>query len=337
MDRTNRPIAVLAMRADLPKRLFDTDARKRLRQVALVDLSGCLTEFNSKAARRCLADAEVLLTGWGCPPITSHVLDLAPRLRAVVHAAGTVKGHLDVACWERGLAVSTAADANAVPVAEFTLAMMLLAGKRAHQATRFYEKRRAAPPGNDVLEVGNYRRSVGIVGASRIGRRVIALLQPFDFEVLVSDPNLDPAEAAALGSHLVELDDLVRGSDIVSLHAPDLPSTYQMIDARRMSLMRNGATLLNTARGVLVDTGALVDELVTGRIHAILDVTDPEPLPRDSPLYTLPNVVLTPHLAGAAGNELYRLGSWAVDELARWATGVPFRSPVWLSALATMA
>ena len=185
-----------------------------------------------------------------------------------------------------------------------------------------------------------HRRSVGLVGASRIGRRVISLLRPFDLEVLVSDPYLKPGEAAGLGAQLVELvelDDLARRSDIVSLRAPEIASTYRMINARRLSRMRDGATLLNTARGALVDTGALVAELRTGRIQAILDVTDPEPLAPDSPLYTLPNVVLTPHLAGAAGNELYRLGSWAFEELARWAAGEPFLSPVRLSDLAAMA
>jgi phosphoglycerate dehydrogenase-like enzyme len=332
------PRIVLAMRRDLPAHLFDDHARDRLGQVGMVDLSVCLTEFDSPTARRHLADAEVLLTGWGCPRVSSQILDLAPCLRAVVHAAGTVKEHLDHACWERGIVVSTAAEANAVPVAEFTLAMVLLAGKWAHQGARRYEERRTLP---DLItefpEVGNYRRSIGVVGASRIGRRVMALLRAFDLDVLVSDPYLDAREATVLGAELVELDDLVRRSDIVSLHAPSIASTYRMFDARRLALMKDGATLLNTARGALVDPDALVDELASGRIQAVLDVTDPEPLSPSSPLFSLPNVVLTPHLAGAAGNELFRLGDWAVEEIARWAAGEPFLSPVRLSDLATMA
>src|SRR5205823_13361354 len=135
------------------------------------------------------------------------------------------------------------------------------------------------------------------------GRRVIALLRPFDFDVVVSDPSLDQAQARELGVQLAELDDLLRASHIVSLHAPSLPSTHQLIDRRRLGLMRDGATLINTARGALVDQAALSDELVAGRINAVLDVTEPWVLPADSPLCSLPNVVLTPHIAGALGVE----------------------------------
>ena len=338
MQQTSRPLTVLAMRPELPDRLFDNRTRARLAEVARVDFSHCLTEFESPDARTQLTDAEVLLTGWGCPRVTERVLDLAPRLRAVVHAAGTVKGHLDEACWQRGLDVSTAAEANAFPVAEFTLSMILLSGKRTHGAIRRYQERRSLP---DLItefpDIGNYGRTVGVVGASRIGRKVAELLRPFDLHVLISDPYMTTAAATALGAELVGLDDLLRRSDIVSLHAPSIPSTYRMIDARGLGLMKDGATLLNTARGALVDTDALIDELTDGRIAAILDVTDPEPLPPDSPLYTLPNAILTPHLAGAAGNEVARLGAWATEEIARWAAGQPFRSPVRLSDLATMA
>jgi phosphoglycerate dehydrogenase-like enzyme len=181
---------------------------------------------------------------------------------------------------------------------------------------------------NEFPAIGNYRRTVGIVGAYRIGRRVIELLRPFDLEVVVADPYLDQVGADELGVQLVELDDLLRASHIVSLHAPALPSTRHLSNRRRRGLIRDGATFINTARGVLVDQAALTDELITGRIGAILDVTDPWVLPADSPLYTLSNVVLTPHMAGALGVELRRIGTHAIDELARYAAGQPFRTPV---------
>jgi phosphoglycerate dehydrogenase-like enzyme len=311
-----RPEVVLRMRSDLPERLFTAAARERLTAVAQV------TEN--------LARAEILLSGWGCPPVTAEVLRGAPRLRAIVHAAGGVKGHVTDACWERGILVSTAAEANAVPVAEYTLAMILLAGKAVPRIAREYERRREAM--DLVAEfpgVGNYRRTIGIVGASRIGRRVVELLQPFDLDVLVSDPYLPDA---------LDLDELVARSDIVSVHAPALPSTRHLFDARRLALLRDGATLINTSRGSLVDHDALVAELRTGRIDAVLDVTDPhEPLPPGSPLYDLPNVVLTPHVAGALGNELHRLGDSAVAEIERYARGRPFAHPVTAADLARIA
>jgi phosphoglycerate dehydrogenase-like enzyme len=171
--------------------------------------------------------------------------------------------------------------------------------------------------------IGNYRRNVGIVGASRIGRRVIELLKPFDYRLLLADPTLDAAEAAGLETEKVDLDELMRQADVVSLHAPSLPSTRHMIDARRLSLMKDGATLINTARGILIDEAALLSALKTGRIDAVLDVTDPEIPEAGSAFYDLPNVFLTPHIAGAIGLERARLGEMAVDEVERFVTGQP--------------
>ena len=292
----------MMMRADLPARLFDP-----ARLAAVADLVS-------------LEQAEVVLSGWGCPRLDALLLAQAPELRAVVHAAGGVKGHVTDACWDRGLVVSTAAGANAEPVAEYTLARILLANKAAGRMAREYRARRTAIDLiSEFPEIGNLGKTVGIVGLSRIGKRVVELLAPFDLDVVVSDPYVD-------GS--VELDDLLRVSDVVSLHAPSLPSTRHMLDARRLSLLRDGTTLINTARGALIDQDALVAELITGRIDAVIDVTEPEILPPDSPLYDLPNVVLTPHIAGALGVEVRRLGDSALDELERYARGDPFAHPV---------
>jgi phosphoglycerate dehydrogenase-like enzyme len=157
---------------------------------------------------------------------------------------------------------------------------------------------------------------------------VIELLRPFDLRVLVSDPYFGEAEAAQLGVERRALDELLACADVVSLHAPALPSTRHLLDRRRLGLLRDGAVLVNTARGSLVDHDALLAELRAGRISAVLDVTDPEPLPADSPLFTLPNVVLTPHIAGALGTEVRRLGDLAIEELARYAAGRPFAHPL---------
>jgi phosphoglycerate dehydrogenase-like enzyme len=298
----SRVAVVMLMREDLPARLFDP---ARLAAVAaLVPLEA----------------AEVVLSGWGCPPLDAARLERAPALRAIVHAAGGVKGHVTDACWDRGLLVSTAAAANAEPVAEYTLARILLANKAADRMAREYRSRRAPIDlVSEFPDVGNLGKTVGIVGLSRIGRRVVELLEPFDLHVLVSDPYVE-------GS--VELDALLAASDVVSLHAPSLPSTRHMLDARRLALLRDGATLINTARGALIDQDALVAELVRGRIDAVIDVTEPEVLPAGSPLYELPNVVLTPHIAGALGVEVRRLGDSALDELERFARGEPFAHPV---------
>ncbi|MGC4945651.1 hydroxyacid dehydrogenase [Streptomyces sp. DT224] len=325
---TRRPRCGLAMAEYLPARLFSPADRARMEALSEV-APVVLTDFDGAEARRVLGDLDVLITGWEAPVIDEAVLDRAPRLRAVLHAAGTVKHHVRPVCWERGLAVTTAADANGLPVAEFTLAWILLAGKGVMALKERYARERTAIPLHlDHPDIGNAGRHVGIIGASRIGRRVIELLRPHDVLISVHDPFLDSAEAATLGVRRLPLDELLDQCSVVSVHAPVTDRTRGMLDRRRLGLLRDGTTLINTARGALIDQRALTEELVSGRLDAVLDVTDPEVLPPDSPLYELPNVVLTPHLSGSSGNELTRLGRSAVDELERLVHGRPFRSPV---------
>lgn len=311
-----RPTVVLAMLEALAPHLLG-ETMARLETVADVPDPVPIERWDDDRADALLARADVLLTGWLCPPIDGHVLDRAPRLRLVAHGAGTVKEHLTPEVWARGVRVSSAAAANAVPVAEFCLAAILFANKHVFESIAGYHDRRQEMllP----LSAGNRAKVVGVVGASRVGRHLLELLQPFDLDVVVHDPFLDAGAAAELGARLVSLDELLEQSHVVSLNVPAVPSTAKMIGTEQLARMRDGATLLNTARGSVVDHDALLAELTTGRLSAVLDVTTPEPLPADSPLFDLPNVVLTPHIAGAAGTEIPRLAELAVDEIDRWA------------------
>ncbi|MFF8913397.1 hydroxyacid dehydrogenase [Streptomyces sp. NPDC015032] len=326
-----RPTALLAMGPGIDARLLADRHRTRLAALTRTDphlVAHDLADPTPEVAAA-LADAEVLFTCWGATPLTAEVLAAAPRLRAVVHAAGSVKHHITDACWERGIAVTSAAGANALPVAEFTLAAILFANKRVlHSADRYRALRTEHDWLAELDGSGNYRRTVGVVGASRIGRRVIELLRPFDLDVLLYDPYVDGAQAARLGVRLTSLDELCTNSSVVSVHAPQLPETHHMIGAAQLSAMATGTTLINTARGSLVDEEALLPELTSGRLHAVLDVTEPELPPAHSPLYELPNVLLTPHVAGSLGNELHRMADEALDELERYVQGRPFADPV---------
>lgn len=303
---------------------------ERLRAVAEVDLQAVIVDFTGPETAATVGEAEILLTGWGAPRIDAAALALMPRLRAVVHAAGTVKPYVSAEVFARGIAVSSAVEANAIPVAEFTFAAIVFAAKRVNWFAREYRARRDLTIRNVTVlpPLGANGITVGVVGASRVGRRVLALLRNLDLSVLVADPYLDGADAAALGAVGVSLAELVSRSDIVTLHAPALPETRHMIGTAQLAAMRDGAVLINTARGMLIDTEALTAELASGRIEAVLDVTDPEPLPPDSPLYGLPNVQLTPHIAGAMGNEVPRLLEQAVSEIERLAEGLPLAHPV---------
>lgn len=327
---------MLAMNESSRARVLVPAVRTRLERVADVLPVGPGNAFLADpAVRAALSDVDALLTGWGCPQITPEVLDAAPKLKAIIHAAGSVKHFVDPAAFERGIQVSSAVVANALPVAEFTVATIVLSGKRAFRLGAEYKVSKRKPDTEAVQ--GNYGSTVGLLGASRIGRMVAERLRAFDLEVLISDPYLTPAEAAELGAELVELDELFSRSDIVSVHAPLLPETVGLVDARLLGLLKDGSVLINTARGRIVDAAALEHECRTGRIDAVLDVTDPEPLPPDSPLLEMPNVFLTPHLAGALGNEVARLGELAVGEMERFAAGAPLHHVISSAELGRIA
>ncbi|GAA0293859.1 hydroxyacid dehydrogenase [Kineococcus aurantiacus] len=328
--------AALAMSRPSYDRVVDASFLDRLRRT--VDLAPApLTEFTSPAARAVLADVEVLVTGWGCAPLDAAAVAAAPRLRAVVHTAGTVRGHVRDAVWDRGVVVSSAAAANAVPVAEYTLAVVLLTGKGVLAAAEAYRRVRTRAATAVSERGGNLGATVGVLSASLVGRRVVELLRPFDLHVLVHDPHVPEEELRALGAEPVGLLELAARSDVFSIHTPLLPETRGLVDARVLAALRDGATVVNTARGAVVDADALAAELVSGRLNAVLDVTDPEPLPPDSPLWECRNVLLTPHVAGSLGNELRRLTTSAAEEVERFAAGLPLAHPVTRPALSRTA
>ncbi|MFF3753390.1 hydroxyacid dehydrogenase [Streptomyces sp. NPDC002018] len=332
-----RPRAALAMGPDVADAVLGPDALAALRAVCDLPSAPVLDDFTTGRARAVLAEAELLVTGWGCPPLDAAVLEAAPRLRAVVHTAGSVRGHITEACWERGIEVSSAAAANALPVAEYTVAMILLSGKRALESARDYRAARRREERPRTPEVGNYGRTVGILSASLIGRRVIDLLRPYDLRVLLHDPYVDGVQAAALGVRQVGLGELFALTDTVSVHTPLLPATRGLVSRELLRSMRQDAVLINTARGAVVDQDALVEVLRADRIRAVLDVTDPDELPPDHPLWECGNALITPHLAGSQGNELRRLADLAVGEAARWAAGEGFAHPVRRERLAFLA
>ncbi len=334
----SKPRVALAMSPQAAAAVFTPRSMAALTEVCELAPLPVLDDLTTVRAKEVLADVDVLVTGWGCPPLDADVLAAAPALKAVVHSAGSVRGHVTDACWERGIAVSSAAAANALPVAEYTLAMILLHGKHVLERARDFQRTRAR--GDWLLtshEVGNYRRTVGILSASLIGRRVIELLRPFDVEVLLHDPYVSEEDASELGVERVGLAELFTRSDLLSVHTPLLPTTTGLVSRELLGSMREGATLINTARGAVVDQDALTDVVRAGRIRAVLDVTDPEVLPADHPLWDCPNALITPHLAGSQGNEWQRLADTAVGELTRWAAGDGFAHPVRPERLAFLA
>lgn len=329
VGRPARPGALLVYQPAFARDLLREDLLRRIGAATNLLVDEPVTSFDAPEVDGLLDRVEILVTGWGCPALDGPTLDRVPRLRAAFHAAGSVKLHVTDECFRRGIRVTSAAAANAVPVAEFTVGAILLANKRAFRIQRRYRADRAYRLWADEMPgMGNLGKVVGIVGVSRVGRLVIERLRPFGFQILAYDPYLSESDAAAIGVEPTELDDLLARCDVASLHVPAVPATERMLDRRRLALLRDGAVLVNTARGGVVDMDALTAELISGRIDAVLDTTEPEILPVDSPLYDLDNVFLTPHIAGSLGAETPRMLELAVEELESFVRGEPLRHEV---------
>jgi phosphoglycerate dehydrogenase-like enzyme len=208
-------------------------------------------------------------------------------------------------------------------VAEFSIAHILLGLKRAWLQASEMKCRRATKL-YKLPVVGAYQSTVGLISLSTIGRLVRQLLESFDVRVIAYDPTVDGSEALALGIQMASLEEVFAQSDVVSLHAPLIPETMGMITGSHFASMKEGATFINTARGEIVREDEFIQVLqARSDLTAILDVTFPEPPVSNSPFYDLPNVVLTPHIAGSLDGECGRMGQWMVDELQRYLAGKP--------------
>jgi phosphoglycerate dehydrogenase-like enzyme len=263
-------------------------------------------------------------------------LERAPLVRAVFYGAGSIHGFATDELWRRGIRVVSAWEANAVPVAQYTLAAILFSLK---WGWRFAAAMRVATPMPDKEGIpGGLESSVGLVSLGAVGRLVAQHLRLHDLHLLAYDPLVDPGLARRLGVELVSLERLFAVCDVVSVHTPLLPATRGMITGGHLASMKPGATLVNTSRGAVLREAELVEVLHRRPdLQAVLDVTDPEPAAPDSPLRSLPNVILTPHVAGSIGAERRRLGALVVRELRRYVRGQPLRWEITADRLTTMA
>jgi len=284
-----------------------------------------------------LGQMDILLSGWGGPLLDKHFLELAPKLKAFFYGAGSVRQLLSREFWDRKIVLTTANTANAIPVAEFSLAHILLGMKRAwHQSEEV--KRTRAFPKTSIAVPGAYESTVGLISLSTIGRLVLKHLSHFEMNVIAYDPTVTAAQAAQLNVELVSLAEIFSRSDVVSLHAPLLPATEGFITGALLASMKPGSTFINTARGALIREAEMI-EVLSARpdLTAIIDVTYPEPPEKTSKLFDLPNLVLTPHIAGSVDTECQRMGQWSVDELRRYLVGEPLKSAITSERASLMA
>jgi glyoxylate reductase len=242
-------------------------------------------------------------------PVDAGVIAASPRLRAIAnYGVGTDNVDLEAAT-ARGIPVGNTPDVLTETTAELAFALMLAAARRITEADRYVREGRWVGWQPDLLLGYDLHGStLGIVGYGRIGRAVARRAEGFGMEVL----------------HGIPLGELLERSDFVSLHAPLKPETQGLIGAGELRRMKPTAILVNTARGQLVDSDALTEALQTGQIAgAALDVTDPEPLPRDHPLLAAPNLVIAPHIGSASHRTREAMADMTVDNLLAALAGEP--------------
>ncbi|NLC68118.1 MAG: hydroxyacid dehydrogenase [Clostridiaceae bacterium] len=318
-------------------RVYGHESMARISKHAVI-YEELINRDNLDTHKEYLKDVEVIFSTWGMPVLSKQDIErYLPKLKAVFYAAGSVQ-RFARPLLDRGVIVCSAWAANAIPVAEYTLALILLANKGFFQNSVKTKRNHASARDYTETFPGNYNVKVGILGAGMVGTRVIELLKPFSVEVLVFDPFLPDEKAEKLGVKKCSLVEIFSQCQTVSNHVANLPSTVKMLNKEHFSRMLPNATFINTGRGAQVVEEDLIKALkeIPTRT-AILDVTDPEPPAPGSELLKMENVILTSHIAGSMGCEVERMSLYMTEEFLRYVEGKELKYNVTLKMLETMA
>ncbi len=328
---------------DLPcaniDRVYPEDLKKRIAErTELFSTVIGRHNFTAPEIAPSLKAAEIAFSTWGMPEFTEdEIASAMPNLKAVLYGAGTVQGFARPFL-NRGIQVASAWVANGVPVSQYALAQILLANKGFYQGMSLCKTDRNEAGAFSGSFPGNYRVKVGLLGIGAIGTMLAELLEPYRFEVLAFDPFLSDEKAEALHVRKTDLDEVFSTCQTISNHLANLPATVGILHAPHFNAMLPNATFINTGRGAQVVESDLAEALrMVPTRTAVMDVTYPEPMLPENPLFGLPNVFLTPHIAGSSGLEVIRMGEWMVDEYDRLARGEVLKYGVTLKMLETMA
>ncbi len=312
--------------------LMKPQERKRLETLGQVAWRPDLTRQTSEEDYgQALAQTqpEILLTGWGSPRLTGPLLAANPQLKAAINLTGELKKLIARECLEQGLIVTNWGDVPAASVAEGALMMTLSSLRKAyHWQREMHERRSWRPEAHDPrwIPQGLFDKTVGLYGFGLIAREYARMLAPFQPRLLVFSGWITPEDQARYGVETVSsLKDLFAQSDIVAVHTGLRPDTRHSVAAEVLAAMKDGSHLINTARGPIVDTEALLAELKRGRLFAALDVYEEEPLPADHPLRGLENCLLFPHQGGPTDDYRFRCGVNAIEQIERYRRGETLR------------
>lgn len=297
------------------------DVAVRLESVGEVIWNDSYEPYGGDELREALRGADVCLTGWDNPCFDEHVLEGADRLKLVAHTGGSVAPYVSEAFFDRRLTIISGNRLYAESVAEGVVAYMLCALRALPHYNNEVQQNRWRT--DDAPNEGLLDKTVGLIGFGMVARYLVQMLKPFRADIKVYDPYVPDEALSACGVRRASLEDVISGSQVISLHAPRTPGTYHMITAELLGRVQDGALFVNTARGSLIGEEALADELEKGRFKAVLDVYETEPLPVGSRLRGLPNVILIPHMAGPTLDRRRLVTLALIDDIQNFFEGRP--------------
>jgi len=299
------------------------EVRRQLERLGNVVWNQSCEQFSEQELKARLKDAEVCLTGWGCPLMDAQILEHASGLKLIAHTGGSVAALVSDAVYDKGIKVISGNELYAESVAEGVIGYALASLRELPHFDREMKEGRWKP--ESASNEGLLDQTLGLVGFGMVARSLVRMLAPFRVRVKAySRPEDEPA-LRAHGVQPASLEEVFTTCKIISLHLPRLPQTHHMIDARLLAMIPPGAILINTARGSVIDEAALVRELQTGRFKAVLDVYEEEPLPEDSGLRKLDNAILIPHMAGPTVDRRKFVTLHLMEDIERFYAGEPMK------------
>lgn len=285
-----------------------------------------------------LRECTVAFSTWGMPSFSEEeIKKYMPNLKVLFYSAGSVQAFARpfLNC---GVRVFSAYAANAVPVAEYTFSQIVLGATGFFQGSKRYKISPVSALSHAKKCTGNYRIKVGLIGLGAIGSLVAERLKTIDAEVLAYDPFVSEEKAAALGVKLADLETVFRECEVVSNHLANKKELKNLLSGKYFSLMKKHSVFINTGRGAQVDEWALAKNLILHPSRtAVLDVLKHETVPYISPLFWCPNAVITPHIAGSTGNEVWRMADYMAEQFEKYLNGEETQYEVTAQMLETMA
>lgn len=315
-----KPIKILVSipAGEMRDSFFSEALSARLEQLGCVEWNTNTEQFSEEELAEKLSGVDICISGWGNTPFHEKTLKYADKLKLIAHIGGSVRPMVGDAAFERGIRVCSGNRVFAESVAEGVLTYMLCSLRKIGE----YEARMAAGEWPSLIGTrGLLGRSVGLVGYGMIAEYLVKFLKPFGCRILVSSRHISEEELAAAGIEAASAEEIFRTCDIVSLHNSLTMRTKHSIGTELLNSMKDGALLVNTARGALIDEEALVSVLKERPVWAALDVYETEPLPMDSPLRDCERVLLMPHAAGPTADRRYAVTSYVLDDMERFLNG----------------